>query len=122
MKMILYPPQARGCRSYSVVFARTGVQATELRRERNFMLITGYLEQSRIGRCSGSIPRPGGGAFGWPDSGCTGPENPFSPHKYAAVPLRMVCVSMTAVQIYEMATLNFFGAKRLREAAFRVIE
>jgi hypothetical protein len=122
MKMILCPPQARGCRSYNVVAARTGVQVTELRCECNFVLNTGYREQSGIGRCSGSIPRPGGRSFGWQDSGFTGPENPFSPHKYAAVPLRMVCVSMTAVQIYEMATLNFFGAKRLREPAFKVIE
>jgi len=120
--MILCLPEGRGCRSYSVVAARAGVQATELRRERNFVLNTGYREQSRIGRCPGSIPRPDGGSFGWPDSGFTGPENPFSPHKYAAVPLRMVCVSMTAVQIYEMATLKFFGAKRLREPAFKVIE
>jgi hypothetical protein len=72
MKMILCPPQARGCRSYSVVIARTGVQVTELRCECNYVLNTGYREQSGVGRCSGSIPRLGGRSFGWPDSGFNG--------------------------------------------------
>lgn len=122
MKMILCHPQARGCGGNSMVAARTGVQVIELRRERDFVLNTSYQEKIGIGRCAGSILRPGVRVAWLAGFRVHRPENPFQPHKYAAVRLQMSCVRMTAVQIYEMATLNFFGAKRLRELAFKVVE